>query len=197
MFQGFKVEGSGRYLRVAARYVERDRVECPRDDPPHLNVRYAVVDPHERLPPHEREHARDDSADSERPAHARALRVANAVKLVWLDLGLGHGLPRQADDVPAVVLRRLLGQESGSWWRDVCVSDVGQNGAVLADDADAELVGAALDPQRDHLPLLSSLYTPLPTPPTASPLAKAFDEDGLLFVNVGHATCLRVLCTHH
>lgn len=37
-----------------------------------------------------------------------------------------------------------------TWWGDEGVADIGEDRAVLANDAHAQLVGAPLDPKRDH-----------------------------------------------
>lgn len=49
--------------------------------------------------------------DSKRSPHARPSCVADAVKVRRRDLGLGHGLAAEPDNVAAVVLSGLLGEE--------------------------------------------------------------------------------------
>lgn len=140
------------HLRVAPAHVQHDRVPGPRDRAPHLDVAHAVVHADERqVTPEQRERTRRHRDGLQGRAHPRALGVAYARQLRRRvrDAGGGEGGGGQAREVRAVVPRRVLGQEAGARRRVEGVPQVGQDRRlarrrVVRDDADAELVGAAL-----------------------------------------------------
>ena len=130
--------------------VEHDGVHGPRDRAPHLDVRDAVVDRHEWLPPEEGERAGGRGGDLERAAHAGAFRVADAGEVGGGDAGVGERGAEEREEVHEVVLRGLAGKEAVARRGHVGMARVGEDLAREGDHADADLVGRGLQPQRQR-----------------------------------------------
>jgi len=136
----------GDNLRVSAGDVEHDGVHGPSDRAAHLDVRNAVVDRHERLPPEQGERAGGRGGDLERPAHAGALSVADAREVSGGHTGLGERGAEERQEVREVVLRRLPGKEAVARRGHVGVPRVGEDVPRQGDHADADLVRRGLQP---------------------------------------------------
>lgn len=143
-------------LRVAAGDVQYDGVHGAGDRASHLDVRDAVVDADERLPPEERQSPGRRRRDLERRAHAGPLGVADAGEVVGGDPRLGERGAEEREEVGEVVMRGLPGQEAVARRGDVGVARVGEDVPGEGDDADADLVGRGLHPQRQQAANLRS-----------------------------------------
>lgn len=140
----------GHDLRVAARRVQHHRVREPRREAAHLDVRDAVVHRHERDAAQQRERLREDGDGGERPAHAGALGVGDSGYLGNVQTGLPQRALGQGDDLGAMVLGHLLGEEALARRRVVRLAYVAVDAAGLIRDAYAELVRGALQTEDVH-----------------------------------------------
>ncbi|KAJ8575303.1 hypothetical protein ON010_g3911 [Phytophthora cinnamomi] len=120
----------------------------------HLGVATA-----DRFVPQQRQHPRADGGRAQRPSHAGALGVADAVQLLRRDAGLGQRRPHDAHHVVLVMPGRLARQEALARRGDVRLARVRQDlrlaVCAVADDAYAQLVGAALDAHGEHVAVLA------------------------------------------
>lgn len=110
---------------------------------------HAVVHSHDGLVPEARQDPDGEGADLERGPHAGPAGVAEAVEVGGGDAGGLEGGVDQGEEVVEVVVGGLPREEAVAGGSDVGVAGVGEDGAVEGDDADADLVGGALDPQGD------------------------------------------------
>ena len=115
------------HLGVAAGDVQHDGVGGACDGAAHLDVADAVVHADQGFGPQERERAGGEGDGLERRAHARALGVADAVDVGELGARVAEGAADHVGDVRSVVECRVLGEEARAGWRDVGVSDVGED----------------------------------------------------------------------
>ena len=137
-------------LGVTAADVEHGWVLGARHRPAHFNVSDAVVDRDDGPVPHLAQQASDDGDRLQRSTHAGSLGEGNQVDGGCRDAGVVQRLANQRQDPGLMVLGGLAGQEPGPRRRHKRVADVGQDRALVVDNANPELVRRTLQAQDKH-----------------------------------------------